>query len=73
MRNEIPFKARIITLADAYDAMTSERSYRKGMSSEKAIIEIQKNSGSQFDPELAKVFVQMIENNEDNNIKESSV
>lgn len=55
----IPFQARIITLADAYDAMTSERSYKQPMSHEAAIEEIIKCSGVQFDPELVSVFINM--------------
>lgn len=54
---EIPLSARIIALADTYDAMTSTRSYRKALSHEDAIAEIQRCSGSQFDPNLAQVFL----------------
>ena len=53
---EIPVKARIITIADAYDAMTSERTYRDIISKEEALKEIIANSGTQFDPKLVKVF-----------------
>jgi len=56
----IPRMARIITLADSYDAMTNERPYRKALSEEIAIHEINKNAGIQFDPEIAKVFVERI-------------
>lgn len=54
---EIPLQSRIIAIADAYDAMTSERSYRGALSEAIAIAELQKNSGTQFDSELIKVFV----------------
>ena len=54
---EIPLSARIIALADTYDAMTSTRSYRKALSHEEAIAEIQRCSGSQFDPNLAQIFI----------------
>jgi len=55
----IPFQSRIINIADAYDAMTSERSYRSTLSEEAAIEELQKNAGTQFDPELVKVFIEV--------------
>jgi response regulator RpfG family c-di-GMP phosphodiesterase len=57
---KIPFLSRIITLADSYDAMTSDRPYRKGLHIDEAIEEIKRCSGGQFDPELAKVFIQSI-------------
>lgn len=55
---EIPFISRIITIADAYDAMTSDRSYRNALPHQVAIEELQKNSGIQFDPELVNVFIE---------------
>lgn len=58
---EIPYLSRIITVADSYDAMTSDRPYRKGMDVVRAIEEIRKNSGSQFDPKLAETFLQFLE------------
>ncbi len=54
---EIPYLSRIISLADSFDAMTSDRPYRDGMSIEKAIEEIERCKGSQFDPELAEIFI----------------
>ncbi len=54
---DIPLASRIIALADTYDAMTSTRSYRKALSHEEAIAEIQRCSGTQFDPDLAQVFI----------------
>ena len=54
---EIPISARIITLADTYDAMTSTRSYRQALSHETAIAEIERCAGSQFDPKLAELFI----------------
>jgi putative nucleotidyltransferase with HDIG domain len=56
-RNRIPLGSRIIAVADAYDAMTSNRPYRKAMSKEDAIAELRKCSGSQFDPEVVKALV----------------
>ncbi len=57
---EITLQSRIISIADAYDAMTSERSYRGPFSDENAIEELQKNSGAQFDPELVRVFIEKV-------------
>ena len=56
----IPLESRIITVADAYDAMTSERSYRKGLDKEEAIKEMKRCSGTQFDPEIVDVFVNQV-------------
>jgi HD-GYP domain-containing protein (c-di-GMP phosphodiesterase class II) len=53
---ETPIDARIIHVADAYDAMTTNRSYRSGMSHEKAIDILKENSGTQFDPWIVDVF-----------------
>ncbi len=53
----IPLAGRIIALADTYDAMTSTRPYRTALSHEVAISEINRCAGTQFDPELAKLFV----------------
>jgi len=58
--DEIPIASRIITIADSYDAMTSERSYRRALPKEVAIGELQKNAGSQFDPELLGVFIEKV-------------
>lgn len=57
---QIPVEARIISVADAFDAMTSKRSYREGISEEEAIQEIIRCSGTQFDPEIAKVFIMKV-------------
>lgn len=58
---EIPEVARIICLADAYDAMTSDRVYRPRLTDEQAINELISNSGTQFDPDMVKAFVQLLE------------
>lgn len=59
--NEIPLIARIISVADTYDAMTSDRSYRRALPHEVAINEVEKCSGSQFDPDCANPFLEVIE------------
>jgi len=56
--NEIPLIARIIAVADAYDAMTSNRAYRRALPHEVALGEIARCAGSQFDPEVANAFVE---------------
>lgn len=58
----IPLLSRIVAVVDAYDAMTEDRPYRKGMSKEAAMSEIIKNSGSQFDPGIAKIFIEILSN-----------
>ena len=58
----IPLNSRIIAIADSYDAMTSKRPYRNALSQEIAIEEIRKNAGTQFDPEIAKIFIEKIYN-----------
>lgn len=57
---EISLLGRILCIADAFDAMTSDRTYRKGMSMELAINEIERCKGIQFDPEISDVFIKMI-------------
>lgn len=56
----IPMLSRIVALADSYDVMTSDRPYRKALTKEAALKEILDNAGSQFDPEIAKVFVNIV-------------
>ena len=56
---EIPEGARILAIADSYDAMTSVRPYREPMKPERAAEEIKKNLGSQFDPEWGRVFLEL--------------
>lgn len=54
--SQIPYLARICSVIDAFDSMTSDRGYRKGLSYITAIHELQRNSGSQFDPEIVEAF-----------------
>jgi len=56
----IPMETRVITIADAYDAMTSERSYKALMTKEEAVKEILRCSGTQFDPAIVEVFVNQV-------------
>jgi response regulator RpfG family c-di-GMP phosphodiesterase len=58
---EIPLIARIIAVADAYDAMTSNRAYRRALPEDVAVGEIERCSGTQFDPEVALAFTEGIE------------
>ncbi|HCX61907.1 MAG TPA: diguanylate cyclase [Clostridiales bacterium] len=54
---EIPLSCRILAVADAYDAMTSDRVYRKAMNNEDAVRELEKNSGTQFEPSIVNFFI----------------
>jgi len=68
--DNIPLVSRIISIVDSFDAMTEERAYRDAISKETAIEEIIRNSGTQFDPHIARVFVETVlgipfENNKD--------
>lgn len=55
--DNIPLLSRILAVADAYDAMTEDRVYRRALSEEAAIEEIRKNSGTQFDPNVVRIFL----------------
>ncbi len=57
---DIPLLSRILAVADAYDAMTEDRVYRKAMSKEQAVEEIRRNAGTQFDPLIANIFIETI-------------
>lgn len=56
----IPLECRILTIADAYDAMTSDRPYRKAMGHDEAVLEIKRCAGVQFDAELVEKFVAVV-------------
>jgi HD-GYP domain-containing protein (c-di-GMP phosphodiesterase class II) len=56
----IPFLARIISIVDAYDVMIHDRPYRKTVSKEEALNEIERCAGTQFDPELAADFIRIM-------------
>ena len=58
--DNIPLAGRIIAVVDAYDAMISERPYRKARTKEEAIKELKELSGKQFDPQIVKVFISIL-------------
>ena len=60
---DLHYLARILTLADSFDAMTSRRSYRDSMPLDVVKTEIEKNKGTQFDPNIADVFLEILNNN----------
>lgn len=61
---EIPIEARIVTCCDAFSAMTTTRSYRKAMDTEAAIAELHRCAGTQFDPQVVGVLVELVESGE---------
>ncbi|MBU1996884.1 MAG: HD domain-containing protein, partial [Candidatus Omnitrophica bacterium] len=58
--DEINRLASIISVADAYDAMTSDRAYRKGLNKKEALVELEKGKGKQFDPKVSDIFIQLL-------------
>ena len=58
-REEIPLEARVLAVADAFDAMTSDRPYRRAMTCEHALAEVARCAGTQFDPRIAKIFLEL--------------
>lgn len=58
---EIPLLSRILAFADAYDAMTVDRIYRKALTKEAAVEEIKRNVGTQFDPNIFKIFTEIVQ------------
>ena len=69
----IPYIARIIAVADAYDAMTSNRVYRKHLSDEDVILELERCAGTQFDPCIAQVAVRMLKDGRMKNLSQHMV
>ena len=69
--NEIPEEARIIAVADAYDAMTSHRSYRGVLEQAAVRKELENGKGTQFDPVFAEIMLQMIDEDKDFKMCES--
>jgi HD-GYP domain-containing protein (c-di-GMP phosphodiesterase class II) len=60
--NDIPLGARIVAIADAYDAMTHDRPYKRAMSHDLAIAELRRHAGTQFDPDLVNLFCDLYAN-----------
>jgi putative nucleotidyltransferase with HDIG domain len=56
---EIPVEARVLAIADAFDAMTSDRPYRPALTRSEALAEVERCSGTQFDPQIARVFIEL--------------
>lgn len=69
--DNIPEIARIIGVADTYDAMASNRSYRKALPQDIVRSEIEKGKGTQFDPEIADIMIQMIDEDKSYSLKET--
>lgn len=63
--DEIPLECRILAIADAYDAMTSDRPYRKALAHEDALAELRDCAGTQFDPGLVEQFIKVLETQSD--------
>lgn len=61
----IPYISRVLSVVDAFDAMTQDRSYRKALPMKYAFAEIKRNSGTQFDPQIASAFLEMLEESSD--------
>ena len=57
----IPLGARVFAVADSFDAMTSDRPYRGSIGAERALAELRNGAGTQFDPAIVRVFVDMVE------------
>jgi putative nucleotidyltransferase with HDIG domain len=58
---DIPLHARIIAIADTFDAMTSSRSYRRALSFRTALSELERKKGTQFDPDIAEIFIEILQ------------
>jgi HD-GYP domain-containing protein (c-di-GMP phosphodiesterase class II) len=56
---QIPLEARVLAVADAFDAMTSDRPYRRALDHDEAVAEVARCAGTQFDPEIVRVFLEL--------------
>ena len=70
--HNIPEIARLLGVADTYDAMTSNRSYREALAQERVRSEIVKGKGTQFDPEMADIMLQMMDEDPEYNLREKT-
>lgn len=70
---EIPFACRILSVVDAFDAMTNDRIYRQAMSAKEALFEIMINAGKQFDPQVAHLLIEIITNEDESLVLEESI
>ena len=70
---QIPIGSRIIAIADAYDTITSERVYKKARTPAAAFEELERCAGSQFDPELVRVFIETVQNLPQRNLESSDI
>jgi len=64
---EILLVCRILAVTDAYDAMTNDRSYRSAISREEALLELERNAGTQFDPEIVTAFIETMQSEREAN------
>lgn len=61
---EIPILARVLTVADSFEAMVADRPYRRGRSQQEAMLELRRCSGTQFDPRIVEAFISVLESSE---------
>jgi putative two-component system response regulator len=64
-RSDIPFGARVIAVTDSFDAMTSDRPYRRGMSVDQAVVLLRRGRGTQWDPHLVDAFTHLVDTQAD--------
>ena len=69
----VPLRARVLSIADAYDAMVTDRVYRKAMPREAACAELRRCAGTQFDPSLVEQFIDLIENENGESARQSQL
>ncbi|HHX74480.1 MAG TPA: diguanylate cyclase [Firmicutes bacterium] len=70
--SDIPLECRILAIVDAYDALTNDRPYRKAKSKAEALAELKAAAGIQFDPELVKIFIDLVTGGEYQNMPQSN-